>query len=150
MSETIRVRPNSYGPGRSWMLVYRDPVSGKKVAVTSGIPNTGKRSKREADRKAAVLEADLNAGRYRSPSKVTWQEFRETYEREHLDALSPRTFDSTSSALNHIERLLNPDRLAKLSTPVMSRFITAGPARKGVSDGRLFSTVVVPPAYRGG
>ena len=32
MTDEIRVKVNSYGPGRPLSLVYFDPISGKKVA----------------------------------------------------------------------------------------------------------------------
>ena len=36
MSDEIKVAIASYGSGRNLMMVYRDPITGKKIAKTSG------------------------------------------------------------------------------------------------------------------
>jgi len=53
---------------------------------------------------------------------LTWKDFRERYEEEKLATLADKTFLSATSALNHIERVLNPDRLSKLTAATMSQF----------------------------
>ena len=117
MSEEITVKVNSYGPGRPLGLVYFDPVSGKKKAKSAGTADW-----REAERLAGELEKELRSGRYAPASKITWKEFRERFEREHVAALAESSHASYQAALNHVERVLNPDRLAKLTTAVMSDF----------------------------
>ena len=64
----------------------------------------------------------MNTGRYMTPSKMTWAEFRKRYEEEKLATLADRTVETAVSALNHLERVLNPDRLSKLTAATMSRF----------------------------
>jgi len=117
MSDEIRVKVNSYGQGRPLSLVYFDPVSGRKKAKSSGTTDW-----REAERLAGELEKELRAGRYAPPSKVTWADFRKRYETEKLSALSPKTASSFKAAANHLERVLNPDRLCKLTPAALSRF----------------------------
>jgi len=117
MSDEIHVTVSSYGDGRNLMMVYRDPISGRKVARSSGTTN-----RREAERRAAVWQDELNSGRYQSPSKLTWAEFRRRYETEKLASRAPRTQATAAVAFGHLERVLNPDRLAKLTSDAMSRF----------------------------
>ncbi len=117
MNDEIRVSVASYGSGRNLMMTYFDPISGKKVPRSSGTTD-----RREAERAAAVWQDELNSGRYMSPSKLTWAEFRKRYEEEKLATLADRTIDTAASALNHVERVLNPDRLSKLTAATMSRF----------------------------
>ena len=117
MSDEIRVSVASAGPGRALSLYWRDPLTGKRKVVSAKTTNEQK-----AIGKAAVLQDELNTGRYISPSKVTWADFRERYEAEKLAALSPKTQQTARTALNHVERVLNPDRLAKLTATNMSRF----------------------------
>ncbi len=117
MSDEIRVKVNSYGPGRPLSLVYFDPVSGRKKAKSAGTTDW-----REAERLAGELEKELRAGRYAAPSKVTWADFRKRYEVEKLSAMSPKTASSFKAAANHLERVLNPDRLCKLTAAALSRF----------------------------
>ena len=117
MNDEIRVSVASYGEGRNLMMVYFDPISGKKVAKTSGT-----RTRREAERAAAVWQDELNSGRYQAPSRLTWAEFREQYETEKLSTLAERTQATAGIAMGHLERVLNPDKLAKLTTATLSRF----------------------------
>ena len=44
MSDEIRVAVSSYGEGRCLMMTYRDPVTGKKVAKTTGTTDRRRRS----------------------------------------------------------------------------------------------------------
>lgn len=53
---------------------------------------------------------------------MTWAEFRKRYETEKLATLAERTQATAGIAMGHIERVLNPDKLAKLTATTMSRF----------------------------
>ena len=117
MGDEIRVTVASYGGGRNLMMVYKDPTTGKKVGKTSGTID-----RTTAERAAGVWQDELNTGRYQAPSRLTWAEFRRRYEEEKLTTLAPRTQLSARSSLNQLERVLNPDRLAKLTATTMSRF----------------------------
>lgn len=119
MSDEISVKVNSYGPGRPLALVYRDPITGLKVAKSAETCN-----RKEAERAAAILENELRAGRYKPVVKITWKEFREKYAAERLATISARGRRSVDSAFNALERVLNPDRLAKLTTATISRFVS--------------------------
>ena len=117
MSDEIRVLVKSNGSGRNLAMYYVDPVSGKRVVKT-----TRTTDQREAERVAGEWEKELQRGGGHSPSKITWQEFRKRYETEKLPTLSAGTQESAKYSLNHLERLLAPDRLCKLTTDVMSKF----------------------------
>jgi integrase len=105
--------------GRGHVLRWRDPETGawKEKAVNSS-------SKKEAEKLAAQLEADLQQGRYVTPSKVTWDDFRLAFEAETLTSLAPRSVNSYRSALNHVEKVLHPERLAEIDAAAMSRLQT--------------------------
>jgi len=117
VSDEIVVKVHSYGPGRSLALVYIDPVSGKKKAKSAGTTNW-----REAERLAGELEKELRNGRYAAPSRLSWADFRQRYEAEKGPTLSLKTILAFKSAANHLERVLNPDRLCKLTATALSRF----------------------------
>jgi integrase len=116
MSDEIKVSVNSYGAGRALSLYWRDPITGKRKIVSAKTTNP-----KEAERAAAVLQAELNSGRYASPSKVTWADFRRRYETEKLSTLARKTGITAASAMNHLERVLDPDRLVKLTPAAMSQ-----------------------------
>ncbi len=117
MSEEIRVKVNSYGAGRALSLVYVDPISNRKVAKSAGTTNW-----REAERMAGELEKQLRSGQFAQPSKVTWGQFVERYKTEKLASLRPSTRRSALESLNKVDGLFHPDKLAKLSAPLLSRF----------------------------
>jgi integrase len=116
MTDEIEVKVHSFGPGRALSLVYYDPVTGKKVAKSSGT-----RDEREAERAAAVLQDELSSGRYSAPSRMTWAEFRKRLELEKLAAM-PESKGAYRSCLNVFERVVGPDKLAKVTTALMSDF----------------------------
>ncbi|MCG2683984.1 MAG: site-specific integrase [Planctomycetales bacterium] len=134
MSDEIRVAVASYGDGRNLMMTYRDPTTGRKVAKSSGTTD-----RREADRAAAVWQDELNSGRYQAPSRLTWAEFRKRYEEEKLAAMPDSTQTAYRVALDHLERTVNPDRLCKVTAPVVSRFL-AKLRSSGLSDATVAKT----------
>ena len=117
MSDEIRVAVASYGGGRCLMMTYKDPTTGRKVAKTSGTTD-----RRAAERAAAVWQDELNTGRYAAPSKMTWQQFRERHTAERLAAMPESTQTAYRVALDHLQRIIDPDRLAKLTPATISRF----------------------------
>jgi integrase len=125
MSDEVSVKVNSYGPGRPLGLVYFDPISGRKKAKSSRTTDW-----REAERLAGELEKQLRAGKFASASRITWQQFRQRYEGEQLALKSESHRSTSATAFNMVERVLNPDRLAKVTTTTMSRFIAALRAEK--------------------
>jgi integrase len=116
-NDEIRVSIVDYGPGRCLMMRYIDPITGKQVAKS-----TGTRNREKAIGKAAVWQDELTSGRYQPPCKTTWADFRERYRSEKLPALSESSQVSAEVSLDTLERVVNPDRLAKLTTAVMSQF----------------------------
>jgi integrase len=129
----IEVRVHSYGPGRPLGLVYFDPITGKKVAKSAETYDHD-----EAVKKAGVLEDELRSGRYKPAAKITWGDFRERYETERLASQSPSSIKTAGTAFNLVERVINPDRLAKLTPATLSRFI-ADLRAEGMKDSTLGS-----------
>jgi integrase len=125
MSDEIRVQVASYGAGRNLMLTYRDPITGKKVAKSSGTTN-----RRKAERAAGVWQDELRSGRYKPAAKITWADFRDRYEKERLATQSASSRKTAATAFNLVERILNPDRLSKLTTANMSVLIAKLRAEK--------------------
>lgn len=115
MSE-IKVTVVKYGQ-KFLRMKYVDPITGKVV-----VRSCGTKDRKRAERMAAVWEAELQEGRYKSPSKVTWQEFRQRYESERLPALAPRTSAKVTGVFNAIEEMIGVDRLAKLDAAQISKF----------------------------
>ncbi len=98
------------------MLVYVDPVSGKRATKSAGTRDRG-----QAERVAGEWEKELTTGRFAAPARLTWAEFRERFAAEKLAGMPASTQVAYTVALEHVTRLLDPDRLVKLTAPVISR-----------------------------
>ena len=119
MSDDIRVSVMRYQDRPSLILVYVDPVSGKRKTKSAGTAN-----EKNAWKAAAAWEEELRAGPHCPPSKVTWRAFRERYEREHLASLAVKSQESARYHLNQLEKHLDPDRLCKVNASALSTFQT--------------------------
>ena len=115
----IKVTVVRYPDRANLVLCYIDPISAKRKTKSAGTSN-----EKQAWKAAAAWEEKLRAGPLCPPSKVTWQQFRERYEAEHLSTLSRRTQGSTRYALDRVERYLNPDRVCKVTAAALSTFQT--------------------------
>lgn len=121
--DEIKVRVVEFGDRKHYQMQYRDPMNGRKVTRSTGVECSGrKRERTEAERVAAKWEAEVREGRYHSPSKITWQDFRERYEREVLSGLAQTTDLKVSGVFNAIENILNPTRLNELTAARLSHF----------------------------
>lgn len=116
MSEEITVHVVDYGRSNLY-LRYLDPITGKHVAKSS---RTGDE---DAARKAAgKWEAELREGRYKSPSKVTWADFRERYETEVLPGLSEGSWGKVFATFNDIETHTPIERIMSLTPERISQW----------------------------
>jgi integrase len=115
----IKVTVIKYPDRGNLVLCYVDPVSGKRKTRSAKTAN-----EKAAWKAAAAWEDELRAGPLCPPSKVTWQQFRERYETEHLANLKPKTRESACNALDAIERHLSPDLLRKVNAGALSTFAT--------------------------
>ncbi len=115
-STTIRVNVVDYGR-TALMLRYRDPRTGKQHSRSSGTS-----SRKEADRLAAVWEADINAKRWEPGERVGWEVFRDQYEKLHLASLAPSTQVLNEGRLGSFARLMSPRYLDEITPTVLSEY----------------------------
>src|SRR3954451_16420145 len=111
MNNEIKVHVVKYPDRENLVMRYRDPFTGKQVQRSTGTTN-----KRDAGKAAGKWEAELNEGRYKAQSRMTWDEFQERYHDEKLASLAQATAEAADSAFNHATRIVNPDRLADMNT----------------------------------
>src|SRR5262245_55860582 len=96
-------------------------------------PETGRRKSKSAEtvrEKAAQakrvdLESDLNNGRYREASRMTWERFRELFEAEYVAALRENTRKNYTKALDQFEAACNPRAVGKITVRTVSAFAAA-------------------------
>lgn len=116
MDEQIRVKVVFRQSKGKYVLRWRDPETGadrERSAKT--------KVRKEAERLAGELRADLRDGRYVKPSKVRWEDFRLRFESEKLPSLAKRTRSSYRTALNAVEKLLRPEKLVEVNAAALSR-----------------------------
>lgn len=94
-------------------LRYRDPVTGKSHYRTSGTS-----SKREAEKVAAVWQADINAKRWVPGERMSWPIFVDHYEKLVMPGLAENTQTSYASNLASFSRIAAPAYLDSV-TPIM-------------------------------
>jgi integrase len=123
VSDQIKVTVCRYPDRANLVLRYVDPLTGRQKTKSAGTPNEA-----EAIKAAGKWEDELRTGRYQAPSRLTWAEFRRRCDAERLSAMPESSQVAYRVALDHLQRLIDPDRLAKLTPQVISRF--QGEARK--------------------
>ena len=130
-ANSIRVLVVSYPDRKNLMMRYLDPFTNKQVART-----TGTTRKRDAERKAAVWQAELEEDRYHKPSLATWDEFREKYELEIASGLADSTASKISGMFSALEAHINPQRVRDL-TPARIDYYKAALRREGKAESTI-------------
>lgn len=126
MNDEIKVHVVSFNDRATYQLRWTCPHTGKAKTRSSGIKNDGKsKSRSDAARKAAELEAALKNNYTASTRAITWEQFRERYEREKGLSLSPRTRETIATAFNLVEEILSPTKLSLLTEERISHFAAA-------------------------
>lgn len=117
----VYVRENRNRP--TYLLEWKDPITGKRRFKTTTIARGGRRNKAEAERAAGDWEDELNAGAAGS-EKMTWERFRDLYEDQKLPGLAQGTRDKAANVFNRLERELNPKYLRDLTESRLSHLVT--------------------------
>jgi integrase len=102
---------------RALMLQWIDPLSGRTKSRSARTADPA-----EAERRRIELEVELAHGLYQQASQLTWQDFRELFETEYLDARRPNTRLSYRATFDALEEVCNPARLRNVSDRMVSQF----------------------------
>ncbi|WP_428303920.1 hypothetical protein [Lacipirellula sp.] len=138
--EDIKVHVVKYPDRTRLMMRDKYPDSGRQIARS-----TGTKDEKEADRAAAKREAELREGRYKRPSKMTWEEFRNHFDRNVMSGPRESTALAYDSTFNVFERKFRPGKLAQVNTTMAPEYAQlldtvladgAGEWRSGSTMGR--------------
>src|SRR5262249_47042822 len=99
------------------VLQWFDPNTGRRKSKSAGTADEDAAETARAD-----LEYELNHGKYQEASRMTWERFRELFEKEYLPNLRPNTRRTLGDAMNHLERICRPARLSSINERVLSAF----------------------------
>lgn len=109
MNET-KVSVVRYKDRKNLVLRWTDPDTECKRTKSAKTPR-----RREAEREAAKLEADLKAGLLSGPPAVTWEEFKQAYQDDCLSGLADATFRTVSTTFAYVEKFLKPKLVKDLT-----------------------------------
>ena len=115
--EDIKVHVTKYPDRNNYVMRYADPITGKRVARS-----TGTTKHRDAIKAAAKWEAELREGRYAAPSRMTWEGFRDKYENEIVSGMAESSQEKVGYVLDVLERTINPQRLRDITAARLSYF----------------------------
>jgi integrase len=116
----------------SYLVRWTDPTTGRDCQRT-----TGCKRKRDAEREAARVEDELNAGTYVA-SRVPWDEFRDRVEREFNDGRKPGGVAKIVTTLNKVERLIDPRHVDSIDAEAVRTFERRLKA-EGAAKGSIYS-----------
>jgi integrase len=118
MSEKrIKVWVQAFKDRKHPMLQWLDPETGRRKSQPAETADP-----ELAEQKRADLESDLNNGRYKEASRMSWERFRELFEAEYVAALRPNTRRNYGAALDLFERLTHPGQIRTITERTASGF----------------------------
>jgi integrase len=133
------------GPDRAaWYVGWYEP-DGRRKAKSCG---DGVRGKDKADRLRRRLEAQLEAGVYRSQLSKSWQDFRAEYDEKVLSLAAPQTRRLTLNAMDHFARLTRPIKVTGIGTHSVDAYVAARRLEAGKKGGSVVSVATVNKELR--
>ena len=141
MNYEIRVWACNLNNRKTYQLQWRDPVTRRICQKSTPVLATGRRKDvKEAERLAAALEVELRNKASKDPSRMSWEDFRQRYEEEHLPGLAAKTAEKTFSVLDRFEKEMNPKRLSAIDERMLSHYVKA--LRSGRHSKRLKESTI--------
>jgi integrase len=124
-----------------WVQVFKDRP---QLVLQWLDPDTGKRKSKSAEtadeKKAenarADLESDLNNGRHKEASRMSWEAFRGAFEAEYLSNLRDGTREHYRYVFDLFERLCVPARLKSINERTVSTFAASMRSMQARGKGR--------------
>jgi len=119
MANNLKVHIFKRKGRKNYEAEFTDPRTGHKHRKTLGTVN-----KREAEREAGRIEAELREGQWRATRKTKWKDFRKKYETEGMFDLAPASVRAFQDAANKLEKLVSPSTLQSVTEEKLNSFTT--------------------------
>ncbi len=133
-----------HGDKAPWSVGYYDP-NGKKRSKSF-------RNKSLAEKYQRKVEGQLAAGTFEMPTKATWERFMAEYESTELVRMGGQAREAMQGALNHFERLIDPQRMSGINAQTFSRYtalrISEGNPRRKGADHKPLSPATINKELR--
>lgn len=105
--------------GRKYLyLQWTDKETGRKLTRSSKC-----KTRRDAERKAIVLENQLSSGD-RNLTHLKWKEFVERYQFEHLASLAHKTEVKSLGVLAAFHEAMHPASVSSVTAAMLSKYVT--------------------------
>jgi integrase len=114
------------------VLQWIDPETGARKSKSAKTADP-----KEADAARKDLEYELTHGKYQEASRMTWERFRELFEREYAAPLRFDTRRNYAAMFDLFERLCRPSRLRSISERSISTFASLLRQQKGIHGGMM-------------
>ncbi len=122
MSERVKVNVVEMANRVTYQLRWKDPITQRLRTKATAVARGGARARKEAERVAGELEAQLLAGSGVVPSRLGWEEFRIRYEKEVVPGLAARTAEKVATVFDRLEADIGPKRLWDITEARLSAF----------------------------
>ncbi len=119
MVDSLKVHIFKRKGRKNFEAEFTDPRTGHKHRRTLGTV-----TKRDAEREAGRIEAELREGQWRATRKTKWKDFRAKYETEGMFDLAPASVRAFQDAAKKLEKLVRPSTLQSLTEEKMNSFTT--------------------------
>ena len=101
-----------------------------------------------ATKYARKLEGQLFAGGYQGESRKKWSEFRQEYEAKILGGMSVGNGVATAGALDHFERIANPQQVQTIKTVTIDSYVAKRRTERGRKPSRTIAAATVNKELR--
>ena len=109
-----------------WSVGCYDP-DGKRKGKPIG-------SKSAAEKYQRKIEGQLAAGVYENLRRKPWADFEEEFEAKVMAGMKPGTRDATQYALNHLNRIIKPGRMAAITSSTIADYVGPPTRRRKASE----------------
>jgi integrase len=118
VEKRIHVWVQSFKACKNLMLQWYEPGTRRRHTKSAGTADP-----KAAETARADLESDLNHGRYRETSRMTWERFRELFGEEYLAGVRAGTRRCYANTFDVFEEVCKPTALRAVTERTVSRFV---------------------------
>jgi integrase len=133
----IRVWVQRFKDRKHLVFQWYDPETGKRKSQSAQTDDP-----EQAEDARADLEADLNNGRHKEASRLSWEKFRELFEAEYVTGLRKDTRDCYADTFDAFERLCHPTSLKGIKERTLSAFVGVLRRQKGINGGTMQESTI--------
>lgn len=120
---------------------WEDPITGRLKTRSTNTPR-----RREAERFAGALAAEINAGQLDEVAQTTWETAADRYASEVLSSRAVKTLHKFNATRKAVQEIIDPKFLRAMSASQISRFQT-GLREKGLAEATIKSHLAALKAF---